>query len=246
MYKIVKKYKRQGRLAAFVAFLLLVLFLFSVHWEVQDPPLPEEIPELEITGISLADLAYNESSNGGASSAAPSQSTQQTSQSTSAPESVTVESTPNSTTVESGTGSTTGSSSTTEASDPQPDQGLMMGSGGNGQSASDGSGIGRDGPGTGGGPPGQGTPGQGGYGNRNWVNRADCSIPNNNVGAQVTLIMTINPQGRVIAAQHVAEESTTSDPDLIRKVKQVAKDCFRFNKVSGTKNEKVKMPIVLK
>ena len=246
MYEIVKKYKPQGRLAAFVAFLLLVLFLFSVHWEVQDPPLPEEIPQLEITGISLADLSYNESSNGGASSAAPSQATQQTSQTTSAPETVTSETTPNTTVVESGNGSTTGSSNTTEASDPQPDAGLMMGSGGTGESSDDGPGIDRTGPGSGGGAPGEGPEGPGGYGNRNWVNRADCSIPNNNVGAQVMLIMTISPQGRVVAAQYVADGSTTSDQDLIRKVKQVAKDCFRFNKVSGTKNEKIKMPIVLK
>jgi hypothetical protein len=228
MYTVIKKYKPQGRLVAFVSFLFIVLILFSVQWEVKDPPLEEIIPELDLSQVVIQANTAS-SSSGGASAASKNDNPNPTKEQ--ATERV-VTNTTSDTQTNSGKGD--------KPSGQQVNSDLTFN--GNGEAAEGEDGIGKE--------PGEGTktgkPGQGkGGGVRFRSNASDCSLPSDKFGAEIKLILTVTPEGRVIDATYVKEGSNT-DGDVVTKLIQVAKDCFKFTPISGNENSVFSEVITLK
>ncbi|MFA5575587.1 MAG: hypothetical protein WC994_11145 [Brumimicrobium sp.] len=226
---------RNGKIAA-VLFLLVVLFLlFFITYTEPDPPLvTAPIPiVMEGDGIDNFDI-----DNGGGGT--PDNSAEPVP--TNTVESPREEATQEESDVAVQTGQGTTESNTSESNSQVSDPFGNRGSGGSGLSG-DGTSFGSDdGPGT-----GNGNPGAGSEGNRIRLNNVTTQPKTpNNEHAKIAYKLVIDSRGKVIRADVIRNETTTTNQTLIDEVTNMVKEEVLYKEKKGARNEIVYFTVTIR
>lgn len=224
--------KRKGAIAALLFVIGVILFMFLVKLTIPDPPLQEEILELEV------DMG---SSPIGGNSGSPQENVmpqEQPEQQTSTEEIETQDE--ESVYVPSSDGNQ--QSENTQTNERQPDSQWNFGNVGDGGSGNGEGGRLGDGDGDGG-TGGQSGSGDGGTNlSRKQLNGACIDDLNSQLEGTIALDIWVGENGRVVRTQYNESKSNTGNEDLIR-LAQKATKCMRYEDKPGTGTQKVKTAI---
>jgi hypothetical protein len=232
--------RRNGIIAAVLAMLLLLLYLWFTTFEMADPPPRDVIVEATAEfpeEIVLENLKVEGGSGAGKPSDAPVDEPKPKT------EQVITKPTNENTQVNTGQANTTNSPNSQNTNTTPTQSNDPFASGGNGNGNDGGSGD------TFGGDSGTGTSGNGGSGSgAGRVRQNDPIIDDlrSNVDVTIHLKLTIDAEGNVIAASNIKASTTTTNQILINRVINEVKKQVKYNKDPGAPLAKVFMPVHIK